>query len=127
MRRNLFLTLTSFLALCLMMAGCKSSCVNTILMVGVLDMPLQQDSVSANVKKAMDNAIKFHSHEIISDTTANIAVFAIDEIDQTPSEGHGIMVTKGAETTLQVVLWKVRAFVWNGFIRYAFKRMERHI
>ena len=82
-----------------MMAGCKSSGVNTVPMVGILDMPLQEDSIPANVKNAMDNAIKFHSHEIMSDTIANIAVFAIDEIDQTPSEGYGIMVTKGTETT----------------------------
>ena len=99
MRKNYFVTLISFLAICLMMAGCKSSGVNTVPMVGILDMPLQEDSIPANVKNAMDNAIKFHSHEIMSDTIANIAVFAIDEIDQTPSEGYGIMVTKGAETT----------------------------
>ena len=99
MRKNYFITLISFLAICLMMAGCKSSGVNTVPMVGILDMPLQEDSIPANVKNAMDNAIKFHSHEIMSDTIANIAVFAIDEIDQTPSEGYGIMVTKGTETT----------------------------
>ena len=112
-----------------MMAGCKSSGVNTVPMVGILDMPLQEDSIPANVKNAMDNAIKFHSHEIMSDTTADIAVFAIDEIDQTPSEGYGIMVTKGrlVISGLRVVRWKERAFMWNGSIRYVFKRMERHI
>lgn len=68
-------------------------------MAGVLEQPMQPDSVPANVKKAMDNAVKFHSQEIMSDSTTGIAVFSIGEIDQTPSEGFGIMVTKGAVTT----------------------------
>lgn len=99
MKKNIFVSFISFLAICLMMAGCKSTGVNKISMAGVLEMPLQQDSIPDNVKKAMDNAVKFHPHEIMSDTTADIAVFAIDEIDQTSTEGFGVMVTKGAETT----------------------------
>ena len=98
MKKASFVTSTLFLAICLM-AGCKSTSVNTKPMAGTLDIPLQADTIPANVKKAMDNAYKFHPHEIMSDTTADIAVFSIDEIDQTSSEGFGIMVTKGAETT----------------------------
>ena len=42
-----------------MMAGCKSTGVNTISMAGVLEMPLQQDSIPDNVKKAMDTIYEY--------------------------------------------------------------------
>ena len=97
--RKSFVTSVLFLAICLVMAGCKSTTIDTKPMAGILDAPLQPDSIPANVQKAMDNALKFHYHEVMSDTTANIAVFSIDEIDQTSSEGFGFVVTKGAVST----------------------------
>ena len=99
MRKIIFNAFIPFLAICLIMAGCTITSVTTMPMAGVLEQPMQPDSVPANVKKAMDNAVKFHSQEIMSDSTTGIAVFSIGEIDQTPSEGFGIMVTKGAVTT----------------------------
>lgn len=99
MRKIIFNAFIPFLAICFIMAGCTITSVTTMPMAGVLEQPMQPDSVPANVKKAMDNAVKFHSQEIMSDSTTGIAVFSIGEIDQTPSEGFGIMVTKGAVTT----------------------------
>lgn len=99
MRKNIFTAFIPFLAICLIMAGCTVTSVTTMPMAGVLEQPMQPDSIPANVKKAMDNAVKFHSQEIMSDSTNDIAVFSIGEIDQTPSEGFGITVTKGAVTT----------------------------
>ena len=56
-------------------------------------------SYDTDVQKAMDKALKLHNHEVMSDTASNVAVFSIDEIDQTPSEGFGFVVTKGAVST----------------------------
>ena len=96
---NTLKTLISFLAICLMMASCKSTTIDTKPMAGTLDAPLLTDSIPADVQKAMDNALKLHNHEVMSDTASNVAVFSIDEIDQTPSEGFGFVVTKGAVST----------------------------
>ena len=96
---NTLKSLISFLAICLMMASCKSTTIDTKPMAGTLDAPLLIDSIPADVQEAMDKALKLHNHEVMSDTASNVAVFSIDEIDQTPSEGFGIMVTKGAVTT----------------------------
>lgn len=97
--RKSFVTSVLCFAICLLMAGCKSTTIDTKPMAGTLDTPLQHDSIPANVQKAMDNASRLHQHEVMSDTTANIAVFSIDEIDQTSSEGFGFVVTKGAVST----------------------------
>ena len=96
---NTLKTLISFLAICLMMASCKSTTIDTKPMAGTLDAPLLIDSIPADVQEAMDKALKLHNHEVMSDTASNVAVFAIDEIDQTPSEGFGFVVTKGAVST----------------------------
>ena len=96
---NTLKSLISFLAICLMMASCKSTTIDTKPMAGTLDAPLLIDSIPADVQKAMDNALKLHNHEVMSDTASNVAVFSIDEIDQTPSEGFGFVVTKGAVST----------------------------
>lgn len=96
---NTLKSLISFLAICLMMASCKSTTIDTKPMAGTLDAPLLTDSIPAHVQKAMDKALKLHNHEVMSDTASNIAVFSIDEIDQTPSEGFGFVVTKGAVST----------------------------
>ena len=97
--RKSFVTSVLCLAICLMMAGCKSTTIDTKSMAGTLDTPLLHDSIPVNIQKAMDNALRIHHHEVMSDTTANIAVLSIDEIDQTSSEGFGFMVTKGAVST----------------------------
>ena len=97
--RKSFVTSVLCLAICLMMAGCKSTTIDTKPMAGTLDKPLLHDSIPADVQKAMDNALRLHHHEVMSDTTANIAVFSIDEIDETSSEGFGFVVTKGAVST----------------------------
>ncbi len=96
---NTLKSLISFLAICLMMASCKSTTIDTKPMAGTLDAPLLTDSIPADVQKAMDKALKLHNHEVMSDTASNVAVFSIDEIDQTPSEGFGFVVTKGAVST----------------------------
>ena len=96
---NTLKPLISFLAICLMMASCKSTTIDTKSMAGTLDAPLLTDSIPADVQKAMDKALKLHNHEVMSDTASNVAVFSIDEIDQTPSEGFGFVVTKGAVST----------------------------
>lgn len=97
--RKSFVTSVLCLAICLMMAGCKSTTIDTKPMAGTLDKPLLHDSIPADVQKAMDNALRLHHHEVMSDTTANIAVFSIDVIDETSSEGFGFVVTKGAVST----------------------------
>ncbi len=99
MKKISFVTSVLFLAISLMVASCNSTTIDTKPMAGTLDSPLQSDSIPANVQKAMDNALKLHYHEVMSDTAANIAVFSIDEIDQTPSEGFGFVVTKGTVST----------------------------
>ena len=103
MRNKNIFTSFSPLVICLVLFicvwSCKSSDVITKPMSGTLETPLQHDSIPVNVQKAMDNAFKFHDHELMSDTAENIAVFAIDEIDETSSEGFGFVVTKGAVST----------------------------
>ena len=66
---------------------------------GTLDGPVGEGTLPDSVKQAMDNAFKFHEHEILNDTANDVSVWSIDEVDQTSSEGYGIVVVKGAEST----------------------------
>lgn len=68
-------------------------------MSGTLDGTLEPDSAPARVREAMERAERFHCYEIMCDTVHDICVEAIGEVDNTASEGYGIVVEKGAAST----------------------------
>jgi hypothetical protein len=79
-----------------LITACKGKSTDFSHVEGTLDGPLAEDTVPSKVLEAMDRAERFHQHELMSDTIANVAVFAIDEADTTSTEGFGIVVTKDA-------------------------------
>lgn len=94
--------LHAILLLCgisMVLSGCKGLQTELPLVAGVLDAPLPADSVPARVLEAIAKAERFHQHEIMSDTQANVSVFSLDEVDNTSTEGFGIVVVKGAVST----------------------------
>ena len=66
---------------------------------GTLDNALEPDSAPARIMEAMERAERFHCYEIMCDTAHAICVEAIGEVDNTPTEGYGIVVEKGAVST----------------------------
>ncbi len=66
---------------------------------GTLDNALEPDSAPSWVMEAMERAERFHCYEIMCDTAHTISVEAIGEVDNTPTEGYGIVVEKGAVST----------------------------
>lgn len=87
------------IAVGLMMAGCKTATVETKPMAGTMDEPMPSDAMPDSVQLATAKAIKYHCHEVMSDTVNEICVSSIDEMDGTSTEGYGIEVTKGAMST----------------------------
>ena len=66
---------------------------------GTIDAPLPADSMPPHILQAAQSASKFHCYDLMSDEAEAIAVTCIGEVDQTPTEGYGIVVTRGATTT----------------------------
>lgn len=99
---NRIIFLHAILLLCgvsMVLSGCKGLQTEFPSVAGVLDAPLPADSVPARVLEAIAKAERFHQHEIMSDTQANVSVFSLDEVDNTSTEGFGIVVVKGAVST----------------------------
>lgn len=100
MKKTMYSLMASLvvLSVCGLFAACAGS--KSIKNVcGTLEGPLAEDSVPAQVKQAMDNAKKIHPHEILSDTANDVSVMSIDQADEISTEGFGIMVTKGSQST----------------------------
>lgn len=90
-----------FLSVCGLFASCLGGKDKVQLknVCGTLDSPLAEDSIPDHVKQAMDNAVKFHQHEIMNDVKNEVSVWSIDEVDESSTEGFGIVVVKGAKST----------------------------
>ncbi len=71
---------------------------------GRIESPLPPDSAPAQVLQNIADAVRFHEHDILSDPSADISVFSLDEVDtpsgQLSTEGFGIVVMKGTVSTL---------------------------
>ena len=98
-RKSLISLAIAFLAIGLMMAGCKAAGVNTKQMAGTMDEPMPTDTMPDHVQQALAKAMKYHCHELMNDTVNEIYVSSIDEVDEASTEGYGIQVTKGAMST----------------------------
>ena len=98
MRRK---TIVSFamviFAVAIMTAGCKTASVKPV--AGAMEKPVLSDKMPDHVQQAITTAMKYHCHDLLNDVVNEINVSAIDEIDQTSTEGYGINVTKAAMTT----------------------------
>lgn len=67
---------------------------------GTMDAPCGEEAAPARVTEAFALAQRLHQYEIMSDEANSISVEAVDEADDTPTEGYGIAVVKGAVSTL---------------------------
>ena len=100
MKRKTFINLAIvFFAIGMMMAGCNTASVNKKQLAGTMEEPVPSDMMPDSVQQALAKAIKYHCHDLLNDTVNEINVSAIDEIDQTSTEGYGINVTKVAIST----------------------------
>ena len=100
MKRKYFISLAiAIIAMGMMTAGCKTASVETKQMAGTMEEPVPSDTMPDNVQQALAKAMKYHSHELMNDTTNEVCVVSIDEMDETSTEGYGIQVTKGAMST----------------------------
>ena len=100
MKRKYFISLAiAIIAMGMMTAGCKTASVETKQMAGTMEEPVPSDTMPDNVQQALAKATKYHSHELMNDTTNEVCVVSIDEMDETSTEGYGIQVTKGAMST----------------------------
>ncbi len=96
-------TVLVFCCYCASFSSCNSCdrrAGNITLVSGTLDGPLPADAAPAHVLEALDRAERLHQYEIMSDTACDISVEAIAEADTTSTEGYGIVVVKGAVTTV---------------------------
>lgn len=100
MKKSFLALLVALFALCILTVACvnkKASSPKNVL--GTLEEALTEDPIPDNVKQALMDASKFHQHEILNDAVNGVNVWSIDEIDNTSSEGYGIVVVKGSEST----------------------------
>ena len=79
--------------------GCKSAKASYPLVAGTLEEALPADSAPAKVLEAINSAARFHQHEILNDTVNDVVVCSLDEVDNTSTEGYGIVVVKGSTST----------------------------
>lgn len=86
-------------AIAVMMVGCKTAGVNKKQVAGTMEEPVLSAMMPDHAQQALIKAMKYHCHDLLNDTVNEISVSAIDEIDQTSTEGYGINVTKAALTT----------------------------
>jgi len=94
-----YLSLSMVFTAVVCFSGCKSAGAEWPLVAGVLDGPLPADTAPAHVLAAIQGAERFHEHDILSDTLSNVAVFSLDEVDTTSTEGYGMVVMRGAIST----------------------------
>lgn len=100
MKRKTFISFAiAILAVAMMVAGCRNARVEKKQLAGTMDVPVPSDVMPDQVQQAMAKAMKYHSHDLFTDTANEINVASIDEVDQTSTEGYGINVTKGAMST----------------------------
>ena len=80
--------------------ACKGTAEPHSYVAGTLDEPLLADSAPAIVLAAMEKAERFHQFEIMNDTANDVSVWSLQEVDTTSTEGYGIIVVKGATSTI---------------------------
>lgn len=97
--KNKHLIFSVLACLGLTMAGCHKAGMPARQLAGTMDSAVPADTMPADVRQAMDQALRYHCYDILSDTANGISVTAIGEVDQTPTAGYGIVVTKGATST----------------------------
>lgn len=88
------------------LTGCMHSGIRPV--AGTLDGPLAADTAPARVMEAIGKAERVHEHDIMSDTTSNVCVMSLDEADQQPTEGYGIVIVNGSVSTSLPHLRNVR-------------------
>ncbi|MBP5277298.1 MAG: hypothetical protein J6Z18_02235 [Prevotella sp.] len=88
-----------FCGVSMLFCGCESTKAGYPLVAGTLDGALPADSAPAKVLEAINGASRFHQHDILNDTVNDVAVFSLDEVDDTATEGYGIVVVKGSTST----------------------------
>lgn len=81
------------------LTACKGTGASPVRMAGTLEEALPADSAPASVMETMERGGRFHQHDILNDTANSVSVFSIDEVDDTSTEGYGIVVVKGATST----------------------------
>ena len=79
--------------------ACQGSGADIHPVAGTLDAPFPADSAPSAVLQAMQQAQRYHTFEILSDTANCISVEAIAEADTTSTEGYGIVIHRGATST----------------------------
>lgn len=100
MKRRTFISLAIVIcAMGMIMAGCKAAGADKKALAGTMEEPVPSDTMPGNVQQAYAKAIRHHGHELLNDTVNAILVTSIDEVDQTPTEGYGMGVTKAAVST----------------------------
>lgn len=80
-------------------SACQGTGADVHPVAGTLDEPFPADSAPAAVLQAMQQAQRYHTFEILSDTANSISIEAIAEADTTSTEGYGIVIHKGAAST----------------------------
>ena len=100
MKRKNFISFSiALFAVGVMMAGCKTACVEVKQMAGTMDEPMPTDTMPDHVQQALVKGTKYHSYELLNDTVNEVCVKGIVEVDEASTEGYGIEVTKGAMST----------------------------
>ena len=90
-------------------SGKGSSADRISFVAGTLEEPLPADAAPSQISEAFANAERFHPYDVMSDSANAIHVAAISDVDTTPTDGHGFVVTKGAVSTTFVDLCNARA------------------
>ena len=101
MKRQKRWMLTAILTICGLSAflcACEGTGTDHPHVAGTLEEPIT-DSAPTQIKELIERASRFRQHEILNDSENSIAVFNIDEVDTTSTEGYGIVVVKGARST----------------------------
>lgn len=94
--------LTAILFVCgvmVLFCGCKTTKVSYPLVTGTIEDIFPADTAPANVLEAINTAARFQQHNILNDTVNDIAVISLDEVDDTSTEGYGIVVVKDSTST----------------------------
>ena len=80
-------------------SACQGTGADVHPVAGTLDEPFPADSAPAAVLQAMQQAQRYHTFEILSDTAHSISVDASAEADTTSTEGLGRVIHTGASST----------------------------
>ena len=82
-------------AVALLTAGCTDS---RLAVRGTLEGQ-EAEAVPENVTEALEKATKVSMHSVMYDSVNSISVWGLDQAEQTPTEGFGMMVIKGSKKT----------------------------